>query len=331
MSGFRPALALSLLIAVCLPGAAGAVDQSAPQLPAAAPRPSDNPKLPEAQNEPEPTGQKDELPASGEAPVPEPSPTGDAAKDSASGAPEDAKKEDAAPLPSTVEEKPAPDPRDGAQEKQDPEAPTGPDRPAKAETPDEPKAESKPMPKLPAAMSAEDKACRDRLKVLGVKFGERPSQVDPAGCYLPFPVGISTLGNGVEIEPEATISCQTAETTARFVQDVVAPDFLKTFGSALASVEQQSGYVCRPRHGTRKLSEHAFGRAIDFGAFTLADGRRIAVEKTEDAKVAAAFDRLRKAACGPFKTVLGPGSDADHATHFHLDLAERRNGSTFCQ
>ncbi|TIQ63130.1 MAG: extensin family protein, partial [Mesorhizobium sp.] len=36
-------------------------------------------------------------------------------------------------------------------------------------------------------------------------------------------------------------------------------------------------------------------------------------------------------ACGPFKTVLGPGSDADHSLHLHLDLAPRRNGGTFCQ
>jgi hypothetical protein len=40
---------------------------------------------------------------------------------------------------------------------------------------------------------------------------------------------------------------------------------------------------------------------------------------------------VRKAACGPFKTVLGPGSDADHALHFHFDLAPRRHGGTFCQ
>jgi hypothetical protein len=43
------------------------------------------------------------------------------------------------------------------------------------------------------------------------------------------------------------------------------------------------------------------------------------------------LDALRKAACGPFKTVLGPGSDADHALHFHFDLAPRRHGGTFCQ
>ena len=52
---------------------------------------------------------------------------------------------------------------------------------------------------------------------------------------------------------------------------------------------------------------------------------------TDDAKARDFLDRIRKAACSPFTTVLGPGSDADHATHFHFDLAKRRNGSTFCQ
>jgi hypothetical protein len=44
---------------------------------------------------------------------------------------------------------------------------------------------------------------------------------------------------------------------------------------------------------------------------------------------------VRKSACGPFTTVLGPGSDSYHATHFHLDLAQRRTAGPshglFCQ
>ena len=41
--------------------------------------------------------------------------------------------------------------------------------------------------------------------------------------------------------------------------------------------------------------------------------------------------KVRSAACGPFKTVLGPGSDPDHELHFHLDLEPRRHNGTFCQ
>lgn len=36
-------------------------------------------------------------------------------------------------------------------------------------------------------------------------------------------------------------------------------------------------------------------------------------------------------ACGVFKTVLGPDADAAHRDHFHLDLAVRKRGATFCQ
>jgi hypothetical protein len=55
------------------------------------------------------------------------------------------------------------------------------------------------------------------------------------------------------------------------------------------------------------------------------------VKPAPDPKAAKFLGAIRKAACGPFKTVLGPGSDADHALHFHFDLAPRRNGGTFCQ
>jgi hypothetical protein len=41
--------------------------------------------------------------------------------------------------------------------------------------------------------------------------------------------------------------------------------------------------------------------------------------------------RLRDAACRRFNTVLGPGSDAYHANHIHVDLAERAHGYRMCQ
>ena len=103
------------------------------------------------------------------------------------------------------------------------------------------------------------------------------------------------------------------------------------FGSPLKSIQQASGYVCRPRNGTAKLSEHAFGNAVDIASFTLTDGTVITVGATRNPKHSQFLSKMRTAACGPFKTVLGPGSDGDHADHFHLDLAMRRNGGTFCQ
>jgi hypothetical protein len=122
-----------------------------------------------------------------------------------------------------------------------------------------------------------------------------------------------------------------AEAAARFTRDVIAPAAKEVFGSELVSIKHASAYVCRPRNGTAKLSEHAYGNALDFGAFAFADGRVTNVGSTGDAEEQQFLARLREAACGPFKTVLGPGSDADHATHFHFDLQPRRAGSTWCQ
>jgi hypothetical protein len=42
-------------------------------------------------------------------------------------------------------------------------------------------------------------------------------------------------------------------------------------------------------------------------------------------------EAVRASACARFTTVLGPGSDAYHAGHIHLDLAVRRNGYRICQ
>ena len=41
--------------------------------------------------------------------------------------------------------------------------------------------------------------------------------------------------------------------------------------------------------------------------------------------------RIREGACAYFTTVLGPGTDAAHADHFHLDLRQRKRGYRLCQ
>ena len=86
-------------------------------------------------------------------------------------------------------------------------------------------------------------------------------------------------------------------------------------------------------HPEQKLSEHAFGNALDLSALVLKDGDTYEIRDYGKARPnhARLLKHLRDKACGPFKTVLGPGSDADHADHLHFDLAERRNGGTYCK
>lgn len=214
--------------------------------------------------------------------------------------------------------------------------PPGPKEPAKAPSAkgpdliDIPKDPRSSAPRF-SVMPPEEFACRQRLRSIGAEFEERPPQSDPIGCALPYPIALKTLGKKIAIEPEALMNCAMAEAAARFTIDIVSPAAKAEFGQELKSISNASAYVCRPRNGNKKLSEHAFGNAFDIARFTLSDGAEIDVEPAPDPKAVKFLATLRKAACGPFKTVLGPGSDADHALHFHLDLAPRQNGGTFCQ
>jgi hypothetical protein len=212
-------------------------------------------------------------------------------------------------------------------EKADETAPA--DAPAEPPPPPDPRSALRPDPsgKLPP----EEIACRQRLTELGVKFDNHPAEADPTGCSVPYPVMVKSLGKNIGLKPDAEMNCATAETAARFAQNVVSPAAQQMFGETLTSITHASAYVCRPRNGTRKLSEHAFGNALDIGSFTLSGGTSISVQLHPDAKAAGFLGKVRGAACGPFKTVLGPGSNADHAGHLHLDLAPRRRGGTVCE
>ena len=202
----------------------------------------------------------------------------------------------------------------------------------------EPPGEEKMLPdprsaEMPAdQMPQAETACRERLETLGVEFEEHKAEHDPAiGCSIPYPIVLKTLGKSIGISPGTELNCPMAEAAARFMADVVQPTAKAELGAGLKSINQASAFVCRPRNGTRKLSEHAFGNALDIAGFTLSDGRKIEVGPAPPDKDAKFLNAVRKAACGPFKTVLGPGADPDHALHFHLDLEPRRHGGTFCQ
>jgi hypothetical protein len=192
----------------------------------------------------------------------------------------------------------------------------------------DPRSADLPDSKMPAG----EVACRERLKALGVEFEEHKAESDPEiGCSIPYPLVLKTLGKSIAIAPGTELNCPMAEAAARFAADVIQPAAKVEFGTDLKSISQASAFVCRPRHGTRKLSEHAFGNALDIASFTLSDGKKIEVGPAPPEKDGKFLNAVRKAACGPFNTVLGPGADADHSLHFHLDLEPRRHGGTFCQ
>jgi hypothetical protein len=182
-------------------------------------------------------------------------------------------------------------------------------------------------------LPGEEAECRAELRELGAEFLDADPVAEPASCAISHPVELSSLGAGVALEPAALLTCRMALASARFVRDVVEPEARRRFDASVATVRQVSAHVCRTRHGAGAMSEHATGNALDWGAIVLDDDTEIEIRAhgVDEAVPRAFLRHIRGRACGPFTTVLGPGTDGAHADHFHFDLAERRNGSAYCR
>ena len=173
---------------------------------------------------------------------------------------------------------------------------------------------------------ATPETCRARLDARHVTFAFTPP-VAEGDCGIPLPVKLQSLMIGdhtIAFGAEPILDCRLAERLADWIGNVVEPLARHHLGSGLAAVETGPGYACRKRNNqaTGKLSEHAKGNALDIAAFDLSDGRRIAVRPADrpTPAVTTFLAAVRETACGYFLTVLGPGSDAAHAEHLHLDL-----------
>jgi len=109
---------------------------------------------------------------------------------------------------------------------------------------------------------------------------------------------------------------------------------MRWFGSPVAAIKQISAYSCRGMNGNAfaRISEHAFGNALDIAAFTLADGRTITVKNGwHGLPEEQGFLRdVQGAACNQFTTVLAPGSNAYHYDHIHVDLMRRSSDYRIC-
>ena len=135
------------------------------------------------------------------------------------------------------------------------------------------------------------------------------------------------LGSVIQFPNQPLIDCRLAEPLARWVGEVVAPVIAANYSSPLRAVQTGLGYECRNRNHetTGKLSAHAIGLAVDISGFELANAQIVSVKSGNDPVSEAVLRTIRTAGCGWFTTVLGPGSDAAHANHLHLDI--QRHGS----
>ena len=108
----------------------------------------------------------------------------------------------------------------------------------------------------------------------------------------------------------------------KWISDLVVPMIAGRLGTELKAVRTGPGFECRNRNRSAagKLSAHAVGLAIDVSGFDLVNGQGLHVTERENGAKAALLRGLRTGSCGWYTTILGPGTDAAHATHWHLDI-----------
>ena len=139
----------------------------------------------------------------------------------------------------------------------------------------------------------------------------------------------------VAMKPAATLACPIVSALDRWLIDSVQPAALRWFNTPVIEIRQISAYSCRGMNGQpgARISEHAFGNALDISAFILGDGRKITVKDgwRGSPEEQGFLHDVQGAACEQFTTVLAPGSNRFHYDHIHVDLMRRSSGRAICQ
>jgi hypothetical protein len=178
--------------------------------------------------------------------------------------------------------------------------------------------------------------CRAELLKREVEFSI-PDHVEATGqCAVADPVQVKSVATSVgrvKLPEEPLFNCAFARRFTTWLSDIAAPVIMALAPAKLQSLSTGPGYECRNRNGdaSGKISEHGFGNAVDIAGITLANRIRIEVPDVADPQSThhRLLMALRVSACGYFTTVLGPGSDAAHASHYHFDLGQHGKSGNY--
>lgn len=170
-------------------------------------------------------------------------------------------------------------------------------------------------------VAATGPACVVTLSYEAAAFNRVADSGSGDGCGVATAVSLIEMAS--PLNRSVTVDCGLALKAVEWDRAVVRPLARELFGQDIKTIHHYGGYVCRGRTSNRsRLSEHAYGRAIDIAAFELEDGTMISVKNHwSGAGTRSTF--LRRAAAGAcefFGVVLTPAADAAHHDHFHLDV-----------
>ena len=185
-----------------------------------------------------------------------------------------------------------------------------------------------PHPMPDRTLMGED--CFRALRTQGATFNMMSTPVVAGNCSVSDAVKLQSVGAGadrIKFPDEPTLNCGFAVRLVSWLKDQGQPVMQSGLQTKIAGFYTGPGYQCRGRNGdsSAKLSEHAFGNAVDVERLRLTNGQVIEVKDAVNITATAqpVLAALRASACLYFTTVLGPGANSAHATHFHFDLERR--------
>ena len=183
---------------------------------------------------------------------------------------------------------------------------------------------------MSAVTTASAQSCLAKLSIVAQFERAEPVKASEPACVIPEQVRLVATKDTVPVafSDKPILDCPFALKLTRFTTNRIQPLAEFHLGTKVTTIATGPGFVCRRRNNRPdgKLSEHAFGNAVDITTMKLANGERFEVkQKALQPPPAAAFQAsIRREACVFFTTVIGPGTNDTHATHLHLDLGRSK-------
>jgi hypothetical protein len=173
--------------------------------------------------------------------------------------------------------------------------------------------------------------CMDALQRSGAGYSPIPDRTAGAGCGLHGAVTLRSAGTA-RLLPPAPLSCPMALSLAMWERHTLQPASMALFGIPARSIEHLGSYACRNINtgegdaggASERRSRHASADALDIASVTLPGGRRLSVLESGGKDAATGPDArfmqaLHDGACRWFQGTLGPGYNAAHRNHFHVE------------
>ena len=165
---------------------------------------------------------------------------------------------------------------------------------------------------------------------MGWDFDPAPDGGRGTQCKIDTPVQLKSLqlsgapAHNIAFPDKPMLACRFAVRLGQWIGDLAVPLTAGRLGTDLKAIETGPGFSCRTMDSLphAKMSAHSTGTAVDIGSFNMTNGKRVAVTEASDAQEMRLLSALRTSACGWFTTILGPGTDPYHKTHWHFDIMQ---------